>query len=139
MRQSGSFPLFTTSCVETTKTNVVGNAWKEIVDFLDFADNMEEAKTFFVNLKKRYQKKKAELRRQEKSGTCLAAVECLVHRIVFSPFSSVIPFPAISSKQENCYQIIFPCIIEFLQRPRSDRRQYFSYSQVPNHKYVEFL
>ena len=53
----------------------MGNAWEEIVDSLDLADNVEEAKIFFVNLKKRYQKKKAELRRQEKSGTCLAAVE----------------------------------------------------------------
>ena len=70
------FPvIYDKLCRHHKDRNVVGNAWKEIVDSLDFADNVEEAKTVFVNLKKRYQKKKTELRWQEKSGTCLAAVK----------------------------------------------------------------
>ena len=55
--------------------NVVENPWSDVVNCLEFVDNVEQTKTFFINLKKRYQKKKAELRRQDKSGTCLAAVE----------------------------------------------------------------
>ena len=55
------FPvIYDKQCRDHKDRNVVGNALKEIVDYLDFAENVVEAKTFFVNLmKKRYQKKES--------------------------------------------------------------------------------
>ena len=81
--------------------------WSEVVNCLEFVDNVEQTKTFFINLKKRYQKKKAELRRQDKFGTCLAAVEKA--RKDLEPYlflSWLDPFLATRARDVKCTNVL---------------------------------
>ena len=42
------FPvIYDKQCRDHKDSNVVGNAWKEIVDSLDFADNVDESENIF--------------------------------------------------------------------------------------------
>ena len=52
--------------------DVVANAWKEVVASCDFVHDEKTAEALFKNLKKRYQKKKAAVKKTEKSGTSSA-------------------------------------------------------------------
>ena len=55
--------------------DVITNAWKAIAASCDFVNDEKTAESLFKNLKKRYQKKKAAVKRADKSGTGSAEFE----------------------------------------------------------------
>ena len=55
--------------------DVFANAWEKVVGELDFREDVKEAKTYWENLRKRYNKKRNDVKKSDRSGTSLFGKE----------------------------------------------------------------
>ena len=64
--------------------DVFANAWEKVVAELDFLEDVKEAKTYWENLRKCYNKKHNDVKKSDRSGTSLFEKEKA--RKAFQPY-----------------------------------------------------
>ena len=84
------------------ENNVVENAWEEISKALDFVESSTKCKLHFDNMKKRYVKKRNDVRKADKTGTSLAEKEKAENAFIPYKFLQWMdPFIATRSSKTN--------------------------------------